>query len=225
MSPLGYTAKLTCLYAWTMQLIALTGGIASGKSTIAKKLNELGAYILDADALARDAVARGSVGLEKIVESFGNEILLPSGELDRAGLAQVVFNDPQALKTLNSIVHPAVKDLLDQRAKEIAKHDPEAIAVYDVPLLVEHANAKDWDHVIVASAPEEIRVKRLIEIRGMAEEEALARIKNQATEAERLAVADTVIDTAGSLESTLAQTEELWKALVGADAELGEKPV
>lgn len=205
-----------------MKMIALTGGIASGKSTIAKRLNELGAHVIDADILAREAVEPGSKGLKSIIKEFGRDVLSDTGELNRASLAELVFSDVEALSKLNSIVHPAVNDLFNKKVSEITSASQNAVIVYDVPLLAEHGKRSEWDHIVVASAPEEVRINRLIELRGFKEEEARARIVNQADEKERIAIADTVIDTGKSMSETINQTNSFWESLVTTNPKLGK---
>ncbi|HUH53978.1 MAG TPA: dephospho-CoA kinase [Microbacteriaceae bacterium] len=205
-----------------MKMIALTGGIASGKSTIAKRLDELGAHVIDADNLARDAVKPGSKGLNEIIKEFGREILLENGELNRNSLAELVFADGVALSKLNSIVHPEVHKLFSKKVSEITQSNRNAVIVYDVPLLAEHDSKSEWDHVVVASAPEETRINRLVELRGFKVEEARARILNQADEKERIAIADTVIDTSKSMSETIKQTDAFWKSLVASNPKLGK---
>lgn len=205
-----------------MKMIALTGGIASGKSTIAKRLDELGAHVIDADNLARDAVKPGSKGLNEIIKEFGREILLENGELNRNSLAELVFADGVALSKLNSIVHPEVHKLFSKKVSEITQSNRNAVIVYDVPLLAEHGSKSEWDHVVVASAPEETRINRLVELRGFKVEEARARILNQADEKERIAIADTVIDTSKSMSETIKQTDAFWKSLVASNPKLGK---
>jgi len=191
-------------------LIGLTGGIASGKSTVARRLAELGAVHIDADHLARVAVEPGTAAIDQIVDHFGPTVLGPDGGLDRAALGAVVFADPAALARLNAIVHPAVRSLSNQLIREAATRDPEVVVVYDVPLLVEAAVDHPFDLIVVAHADEATRVGRMVQLRGMAEAEALRRIRSQASDTERLAIADVVIDTAGSLSQTLAQADDLW---------------
>jgi len=196
-----------------MKLIGLTGGIASGKSTIARRLASHGAAHIDADQLAREAVAPGSPGLDAVRERFGGGVLAPDGSLDRASLGALVFQDPGALADLNGIVHPEVRRIAAERIAAIADQDPDAVVVYDVPLLVEAKVQMPWDIVVVAEAPATERVRRLVELRGMSAEEAERRIANQAGDAERRAVADVIIDTGGSEAETLAQVDRLWDRL------------
>ncbi len=193
-----------------MKLIALSGGIASGKSTIAKRLVELGAHRIDADGLAREAVEPGSPGLAMIRERFGDGVIAPGGELDRAALGTLVFADEGALAELNGIVHPEVRRIAQERIAEIERADDRAVVVYDVPLLVEAKVQMPWDLVVIAEAPAETRLERMVELRGMRRDEAEQRIANQASDEERRAVADVVIDTSGSMSRTLEQVDELW---------------
>lgn len=198
-----------------MQLIGLTGGIASGKSTIARRLAEHGAVHLDADQLARDVVAPGTPALARIAERFGAAVISAEGALDRAALGALVFSDSGALADLEAIVHPAVQDLTRRLIAQAGERDPEAVVVYDVPLLVEAAVDHPWDLVVVADAPAELRVDRLIKLRGMSEDDARARVRNQASDEQRRAIADVVIDTSRSETETLAQADALWERLSG----------
>lgn len=196
-----------------MKLIGLTGGIASGKSTIARRLASHGAAHIDADQLAREAVAPGSPGLDAVRRRFGDGVIAPDGGLDRGALGALVFQDPDALADLNGIVHPEVRRIAAERIAAIADRDPDAVVVYDVPLLVEAKVRMPWDLVVVAEAPAAERVRRLVELRGMSREEAERRIASQASDAERRAVADVIIDTGGSEAGTLAQVDRLWERL------------
>lgn len=198
-----------------MALIALTGGIASGKSTIAHRLRSCGAVVVDADAVVRDVQRAGSPVLREIREVFGDAVVGEDGELDRAALATIVFADDAARQRLNAIVHPAVRAESARRFEEAFAGDPDAIVVYDVPLLVEARADEPWDLVVLAHAPAAVRRERLVNLRGMTDEEARARVAAQASDAQRLAIADVVIDTAGSLEDTLDQTDALWRRLRG----------
>ncbi len=196
-----------------MKLIALTGGIASGKSTVARRLAEHGAVHIDADGLAREVVEPGTPGLAAIRERFGDGVLTAEGALDRAALGSLVFGDPEALADLNAIVHPAVRELFARRIREAGEADPHAVVVYDVPLLVEAGSDLSWDLVIVTEAPAATRVRRMVELRGMTRDDAERRIANQASDAARRAVADAVIDTGGTEQATLDQVDELWTRL------------
>jgi len=196
-----------------MKLVALSGGIASGKSTIARRLAEHGAVHVDADQLAREAVAAGSPGLAAIAARFGSAVIAADGTLDRAALGSVVFDDAEALEALNAIVHPEVRRIGQQRIAVAKAADPDAVVVYDVPLLVEANVSMPWDLVVIAEAPAEMRKRRMIELRGMSAEDAERRIANQASDAERRAVADVIIDTGGSEAYTLEQVDALWERL------------
>lgn len=198
-----------------MQLIGLTGGIASGKSTIARRLAEHGAVHLDADQLARDVVAPGTPALAQIARRFGQGIITGDGELDRAALGALVFSDGSALEDLESIVHPAVQELTRRLIREAGERDPDAVVVYDVPLLVEAGVDHPWDLIVVADAPAEMRVERLMAHRGMSGADARARVRNQASDEERRAIADVLIDTSRSEEETLAAADALWERLTG----------
>jgi dephospho-CoA kinase len=196
-----------------MPLIALTGGIASGKSTIARRLAEHGAVIVDADALVREVQAPGSPVLAAIATEFGADILGPDGALDRAALGAVVFSDASARTRLNAIVHPAVRTASTQRFDDAFAADPDAVVVYDVPLLVEARVDDPWELVVVAHAPAGVRIDRLVNLRGMTRADAEGRIAAQVDDDARLAVADVVVDTAGTMAHTLAQTDALWERL------------
>ncbi|MFJ4225795.1 dephospho-CoA kinase [Microbacterium sp. NPDC089695] len=196
-----------------MPLIALTGGIASGKSTIARRLAEHGAVIVDADRIVRDVQAPGTPVLAAIADAFGEGVLAEDGSLDRAALGAIVFGDQEQLRRLNEIVHPAVRAESQRRFDEAAAGDPDAVVVYDVPLLVEARVDDPWDLIVVAHAPAEVRLRRLVELRGMESGAAQERIDAQVSDERRLAVADEVIDTAGSLDETLAQADALWQRI------------
>lgn len=196
-----------------MPLIALTGGIASGKSTIAARLAAHGAVIVDADVLVREIQAPGSPVLDQIATTFGADVIVGDGSLDRARLGRHVFGHPEKLAALNAIVHPAVRARSQELFDEARSHDPDAVIVYDVPLLVEAGGDDQWDLVVVAHAPAPVRVERLVTERGMSLHDARARIASQVSDDDRLAVADVVIDTAGTLAETEAQVDALWERL------------
>lgn len=197
-----------------MYLVGLTGGIGSGKSTIARRLAERGAVHIDADQLAREAVEPGTAALAAIRESFGNGVITDNGELDRAALGAIVFADRTSLQTLNGIVHPAVRALTEKRITEATEQDADAVIVYDVPLLAEANLPRSYDLIVVAHADAGTRRDRLTALRGMTPEEAERRIAAQASDDERLALADVVIDTNGSLQETLSQADGLWTDLL-----------
>ena len=196
-----------------MPLIALTGGIASGKSTIATRLAEHGAVVVDADAIVRDVQQPGSPVLDEIVREFGADVIRPDGSLDRAGLGARVFGDDDAIARLNRIVHPAVRAESQRRFDEAFAADPDAVVVYDVPLLVEARVDDPWELIVVAHAPADVRLRRLVEFRGMSETDAAARVASQVDDSARLAVADVVIDTTGTIDDTIRQVDELWARL------------
>ena len=199
-----------------MYLIGLTGGIASGKTVVARRLEELGATRVDADQLARDVVAAGTPGLAAVTERFGVDVIAADGTLDRAALGAVIFRDPDARLALNAITHPAIRELSSRLFAEASDRDPNAVVVYDVPLLAEALRDPGYhrfDLVVVVDASTEIRVRRLVQLRGLTREEALHRLNSQATDTERLAIADVVIDSNGTLEETIEQADALWAGL------------
>lgn len=197
-----------------MPLIALTGGIAAGKSTVASRLSALGAVVVDADRLSRQAVEIGSPGLAAIAERFGESVIAADGSLDRPALGSVVFSDEAARADLNAIVHPEVSRLSHQAFEAAFAQDPDRVVIYDVPLLAESRGAGEFDAVIVVHAPAEERIRRLVEIRNMTPAEAEGRVRAQADDAARLALADHVIDSSTSLEATITATDALWPVLV-----------
>jgi dephospho-CoA kinase len=196
-----------------MRIVGLTGGIAAGKSVVARRLAELGAVLVDADALAREVVEPGTPGLAAIRRRFGAAVIAPDGTLDRAALGAIVFSDADARADLNRITHPAVRQRSHELFAEAAAADPDAVVVYDVPLLVEGTRGEEFDRIVVVHAGREERLRRLVELRGMAPDEAARRIDAQASDEERLAIADDVIDTDGTLEETLRATDALWERL------------
>ena len=185
----------------------MTGGIASGKSVVAARLAELGAVLVDADALARDVVEPGTPGLARVVEAFGPDMLDAGGRLDRARLGAVVFGNPSQLAVLNGIVHPLVRKAA---ADMIATAPDSAIVVQDIPLLVETGQGSGFHLVLVVDAPDDVRIRRMLEHRGMTADEANSRMAAQASRSDRLAAADVVLDNSGSLADVTAQVGRLW---------------
>ncbi|MGY1723782.1 dephospho-CoA kinase [Blastococcus sp. SYSU DS0533] len=189
-----------------MLRIGLTGGIGSGKSTVSGLLVERGAVLVDADRIAREVLERGTPGLAAVVEEFGAGILSADGSLDRAALAAIVFSDEAARRRLDALVHPLVR----KRSAELVAAAPEdAVLVNDVPLLVETGQAAGYDLVVVVEADRETRVARLVG-RGLTEADARARIAAQATDEQRRAVADVVLDNSGTLEQLTEQVDRFW---------------
>ena len=196
-----------------MTIVALTGGVAAGKSTVTEVLSSLGAHIIDADVLARKAVQPGTPAFEQIVARFGSVVVDESGGLDRSALGNIVFRDPQAREALNAIVHPQVKNLYDQALAD-ALHNPDRVTVYAVPLLAEARSTSEFDAVIVVDAPAATRVTRLREHRGLTEEQARSRVDAQVSDDERVALADSVVDASGDLAQTQRAARQLYEELV-----------
>ena len=192
-------------------LIGLTGGIGAGKSTVAEAFAERGATIIDADQVARDVVEPGTPTLRTLTETFGVEILSSDGSLNRPRLGELVFGNADKVELLNSIVHPAVRERTQQHFAHAGERD---VVVYDVPLLIEAKLPYEFDLVVVAMAPESVRLDRLVNIRGMSPAEAQSRIDAQATDDQRREVADVLIDTGGTLEHTYEQVDALWKSKI-----------
>jgi dephospho-CoA kinase len=203
-----------------MYLVGLTGGIGAGKSTVAGLLADRGAAVVDADQLAREAVAPGTSGLAEIAALFGDEVLLADGSLDRKALAAKVFHDAGALAALNAIVHPRVAALFDERLRGLP---PDAVVVHDIPLLVETGAQGRYDLVVVVEAPDEVRLERLA-ARGLPHDEALSRIRAQAAAETRAAVADVVIRNEESPEQLAEQVAALWQRIVSEGTPAGPAP-
>lgn len=189
-----------------MLKVALTGGIGSGKSTVAEFLDELGAFVIDSDQLARDVVERGTPGYEAVLAAFGDGILT-DGEIDRAKLAEIVFKDAAARATLESIIHPLVRDAAEKTVRNLPS---DAVVINQIPLLVETDGAKRFDFVITVSADEDVRRRRLIE-RGMKDYEITKRLAAQVDDAAREAIAHFVIRNNGSIEELRQAVEVLWR--------------
>ena len=189
-------------------LIALTGGIGSGKSTVASEWVRLGAIEIDADQLAREVVEPGQPGLAALVAEFGEQVLDATGHLNRAKLAEISFSDPGTRKKVESLLHPLIQELAAQRTKL----NSQGVIVYTIPLLVETQSPLRFDKVVTISCPESIRIERLL-ARGMSREDAIRRIASQATDAEREARSDVVIDSNCTLSELLSRARDVYKAL------------
>ncbi|MEX2275265.1 MAG: dephospho-CoA kinase [Actinomycetota bacterium] len=194
-----------------MLLVGLTGGIGSGKSTVASMLSDRGAVILDADAFSRDALATGTPGMRTAVQEFGDEILTPDGDIDRGQLASIVFSDPQRLRALEAIVHPVVRKAIAAGAS--SHRDSDRIVVIDSPLLIEMDQHDDVDLLVVVSAPEEVQVHRMVEQRGFGEVDVRRRLALQLPLEDKAEQADVVLDNGGTLEELTAQVDRLWNDL------------
>lgn len=197
-----------------MQRIGLTGGIAAGKSVVAGRLKELGAVVIDHDTLAREAVRPGSVGLDQVVEAFGEGVLAPDGSLDRPALGRIAFADAEALARLSAIVHPIVRRLAAEREAKAAAAKAGTVVVHDIPLLIETGQAGLFHLVVVVQTPAELRITRLVAERGVSRAEAERRVAAQASDAERLDVADVVLDGTGSVDELRAQVDQLWARIL-----------
>lgn len=193
-----------------MYLVGLTGGIAAGKTSVAKRWGELGGLEIDADILARRALDAGTPGLAKVLEQFGSDLLLADGNLDRQKLAEVVFNAPEKRKKLEEIVHPIVRELA---AQALADAPEGSILIYTVPLLVEASVDLPFDFVVTVEAPVDKQVERMVKTRGMTAQQASARIAAQASAAERANRADVILNSNQSLGRLLDDAEALWNEI------------
>ena len=206
-----------------MYLIGLTGGIAAGKSLVSGRFAKLGAVVVDADRLAREVVEPGTAGLAAIAQTFGPSVITTSGELDRAALGAIVFADPDRLAALNAITHPAIRALTRERIAAAAAVDPGVTVVYDVPLLTEANVDHGYDLVVVVEADEPERIRRMVADRGMAEPEARRRLASQASDSERRAISDVVIDNSGTIGQTLDQVDAVWARVEAAQSSSGTR--
>jgi dephospho-CoA kinase len=187
--------------------VGLTGGIGSGKSEVSRLLAERGAVVIDLDVLAREVVAPGTPGYQRVVAEFGPSAVGADGALDRPALGRLVFADAERLRALEAIVHPLVRA---RTAELVAAAPPDAVVVHDVPLLVEKHMRDLYDVVVVVDVPVEAQLDRLVRLRGMREADARARIAAQASREQRLAVADEIVDNSGTLADLADQVQVLW---------------
>jgi dephospho-CoA kinase len=194
-----------------MLLVGLTGGIGTGKSTVARMLEKRGAVVFDADVLARQAVAPGTPGFDQVVERFGPNVLAPGGGLDREALASIVFSDPAARRDLEGIVHPEVRRMFAEGCEEY--RDSDRVVVFSAPLLVETGMHTAFDRLIVVSAPVTTQIERLMRDRGMAERDVQARIAAQLPLEAKAEVADVLVDNEGTLEDLERRVERVWSEL------------
>ncbi len=198
--------------------VGLTGGVASGKSTVAALLSELGAVIIDADVLAREVVAKGTPGLDSVVEEFGADLLGPDGELDRPAMGRLVFKDEGARRRLEAIVHP----LVFERIVELeGQAPPDAVVVHDIPLLAESGRGRTFDAVIVVDAPPELQVERMKADRGWTSEDAESRIAAQTAREDRLSIATHVIENTETREDLRRRVAEVFAELVPGNSRDG----
>lgn len=200
-----------------MKMIGLTGGIGSGKSTVAKLLAEHGFPVVDADQLAREVVEPGQPALAELAEAFGQDVLLADGSLNRSELAARAFVDKERTELLNAITHPRIQELRERRFQEAEDAGSDAV-VYDMPLLVEQGVDKNMDLTVVVDVDVEERIRRLVATRGLTEEDARRRIAAQVADAERLAAADVVIDNNGPVEALGEQVDQLVRVIRGRGA-------
>jgi dephospho-CoA kinase len=196
-----------------MLSVGLTGGIGSGKSEVSRRLRDLGAVVVDADAVAREVVAPGTAGLAAVVAEFGDGLRRPDGSLDREGLGRIVFGDPAKLARLNAIVHPLVGERIAAVMTGVQRDHPDGVVVYDVPLLVENDLAGGYDVVLVVATSPQTQLDRLVGQRGMTVADAQARIAAQAPLDAKLAVADIVIANDGDLAALDIRVAEVWADL------------
>lgn len=190
--------------------VGLTGGIGAGKSVVASRLAGHGAVVVDHDVLAREVVAPGTPGLAEVAETFGSAVVARDGTLDRAALGRLVFADRAALATLNAIIHPLVREAA-RRAEAEAVDAGEQVVVHDIPLLVETGQAGHFDELLVVDAPPDLRVRRLVETRGLTEADAWARLAAQADDEARLEAADVVLDGSGTVAELEDQVDAVWR--------------
>lgn len=196
-----------------MRLIGLTGGIATGKSTVSAMFKKAGAIIIDADRIARAVVKKGLPAYREIVAQFGTEVLLPDGEINRNMLGDIIFNDPHKKQLLNRIVHPHVNEEVNRQIKQTQKTHPNAVVVLDVPLLIEAGMHNNLSEIIVVYAPQDIQIQRLMQRDRISEADALARVQSQMPIEEKKQQATLVIDNSGTIENTRRQTLDIFERL------------
>lgn len=196
-----------------MVIAGLTGGIATGKSTVAGFFSSAGAVLIDADRIAFDVVQKGTSIWREIINYFGEEVLLPNGQIDRTGLGNIIFNDTEKKGMLDKIVHPAVFERIDRQLQKLENEQPDKVVILDVPLLIETGMHKDMSDIIVVYVPQSVQIERLIARDGLSRTEALSRISSQMSIEEKKNYASIIIDNTYSLERTRERTLEVYKNL------------
>lgn len=192
----------------------LTGGIASGKSTVSNRFRQLGAYIVDADEISRHALDAGTECYEKTISAFGRDILLRDGQVDRRKLGTIVFNNEEERQKLNDIIHPYVRRRMEELSQSVWVRVPHGLILWDVPLLFENGLHKLVQKTVVVTAPEELRIARMALRNGFTREESLSRIRSQMPEEEKVKLADYVIDNSGDLRSLYEQVDNIYGKLI-----------
>ena len=199
-----------------MKVIAITGGMGAGKSTVRRMFEKLGAIGIDADELARQVVLPGTRGARKLREVFGSQFFDSEGNLDRKRMAGKVFEDPAARRTIESILHPLIREAEEKLLKKIRGKNPKAFVTVEIPLLAEGGRASEYTDVVLVTAPESIRITRLVEGGIYSYDEAAARMKSQTTDGERGKIADWIVDNGGKPEETQKQVQKIFETLVGS---------
>lgn len=192
----------------------LTGGIASGKSTVSNRFRQLGVYVVDADEISRHGLDVGTECYEKVVATFGKDILLQDGQVDRRKLGAIVFSNEAEREKLNAIVHPYVRKRMDELSQAVWDSNPQGLILWDVPLLFENGLHRLVQKTVVVTAPEELRIQRMALRNGFTREEALSRIRSQMPEEEKVKLADYVIDNSGDLMSLYEQVDSIYGKLI-----------
>lgn len=193
--------------------VGLTGGIASGKSTVLDRFQELGASVVDADVVAREVVEPGTEGLRQIIAHFGRDFVQPDGTLDRAKLGQLIFRDEKERRKLNNILHPIINGRMRQQMAHFEKEKPDTPVIAEIPLLIENNLTRMFDRIIVVYVPEQVQVERLMKRNGLKEREAKERLKAQIPIEEKRQYADFIVDNSGDVENTRRQVDRIWGAL------------
>ncbi len=199
-----------------MRIIAITGGIGSGKSTVRQMFEKLGAVGIDADELARQVVRPGSEGARHLAESFGQTFFDREGRLDRKKMAEKVFTEPDARLTLERILHPLIRAAEKKLIQEIRAHNPKAVVVVEIPLLTEGGRATDYDGVVLVTAPESVRSTRLVQSGKYSQGEAALRMSSQAEDRDRMAESKWIVDNSGNLDFTALQVRKIYESLISA---------